>query len=311
VTTTAPEAPVIPADSPAVKATSELSKFSDVMIEEAGFSRKVSVDGRTLFFDNQGKFTSPNLVLDATQRIQAKNQAKKAKRATVTNTTVKGLVGADLAISALSGAAEAVEAGDTTRGDITAGVIAGVATAGLDFFALGVNLMADASEGYLKAAQQYFGTYDPEKFREGERLNFSQLREDIRDDAGGQLNRVGALGEEASNETKLAIIESNDAVTNFFTKIGENIKGAFTGEEPPNPYATMTQADYVKLVSEGFNGSTTPGYSYGPASAPIVIQDNSVKSAGGNTTVTNQIDSPVQSHDASWYQRRSNASLGF
>lgn len=44
--------------------------------------------------------------------------------------------------------------------------------------------------------------------------------------------------------------------------------------------------------------------------SPVVIQDNSVKSSGGNTSVTNQIDSPVQSHDASWYQRRLSMGLG-
>lgn len=309
VTTTAPKAPVTPADSPAVKATSELSKFSDAMIEEAGFSRKVSVKGRPLFFDNQGKFTSPNLVLDETQRIQAENQAKKAKRAKVTKTAVKGLIGADLAISGLSGAAEAVEAGDTTRGDISAGAIAGVTTAGLDFGAFGVNLIADATEGYLKAAQQYFGTYDPEKFQEGERLNFSLLREDIRDEVGGQLNKVGALGEEASNETKLAIIKSNDAVTNFFTKIGENIKGAFSAEEPVSPYASMSQADYLKLSSEGFSGSTAPGYSI---PAPVIIQDNSVKSGGSsNSTTINSMSMAPESHDAAWYQRRAAIGKGF
>ena len=44
--------------------------------------------------------------------------------------------------------------------------------------------------------------------------------------------------------------------------------------------------------------------------SPVIIQDQSVRSTGGNTNVTNQIDTPIQSFDASWYQRRAAMGLG-
>lgn len=43
---------------------------------------------------------------------------------------------------------------------------------------------------------------------------------------------------------------------------------------------------------------------------PVIIQDQSVRQGGNQTNVTNQINTPVQSFDASWYQRRATMGLG-
>ena len=44
--------------------------------------------------------------------------------------------------------------------------------------------------------------------------------------------------------------------------------------------------------------------------SPVIIQDQSVRQGGNQTNVTNQIDTPIQSFDASWYQRRAAMGLG-
>ena len=96
----------------------------------------------------------------------------------------------------------------------------------------------------------------------------------------------------------------------FFDSEMRNNKGmsfnpmAYTGAQPfGTAYTSNPQQKFAELMEF----RQPPG----TIAAPVVIQDNSVKSSGGNTTVTNQIDLPVQSHDASWYQRRSNTGLGF
>lgn len=291
-------APIQP-DSPAVKATNSLASLKDVAIEEAGFSRKVAADGRTLFFDNTGKFAAPQLVLDETLRVQAAN---KAKTRTAVKVGVGGLVAADLALSGLAGAAQQAEAGKTTRGQLTGGALGGVVTAPAEGFAFLANALASGIE---KLAPGYFAD------KPGERLTFNELTKDISGSVGDQLDKNGILGQEANEKTVQAIITSNDKVSELATAAITNIQNMFDPTKAAeNPYASMSQADYLKLASDGFGGSTAPGYSYGSA-APVIVQDNSVKSGGSSSTTINQMNIPVETHDTSWYQRRAAMGRGF
>jgi len=301
-------APVQP-DSPAVKATSDLAKLGDVAIEEAGFSRKVAKDGRVLYFTNTGGFASPNIVLDATKRIQADKQAKKAK--------TKANIGKGLGVAglALEGAFIASDVGAElkgTEGPVSAAQVGQIVQKQAEANIFGGTI--DAITGFARFIEEQTlvraglisAPVTPQTELEKRMVEASERRLELEEQVGADAWRLGTilgLNKISGEGAKDALITLGDAAD----KAGENILKTFSGEESVSPYASMSQADYLKLSSEGFSGSTAPGYSM---PAPVIIQDQSVRQGGSNTTVTNQIDTPIQSFDASWYQRRAAMGLG-
>ena len=149
----------------------------------------------------------------------------------------------------------------------------------------------------------------PQTELEKRMVEASERRLELEEQVGADAWRLGTilgLNKISGEGAKDALITLGDAAD----KAGENILKTFgLGEEPPvNPYANMTQDDYLKLSSEGFSGSTAPGYSM---PAPVIIQDQSVRQGGNQNTTINQMNTPVESHDTSWYQRRAAIGLGF
>ena len=170
-------------------------------------------------------------------------QAKPVGRVNPTKLAFGGLVAADLAVSGLYGAGEAIEEGRTTRGDVTAGGIAGVATAPADLFAFGANSLASGLEYMFP---NYFAN------KPSQRLDFSGLRQDISRSGGGVLSQVPLLDEQASETTVNSIVKANNAVQNAFEAIGENISSAFDqSKEPTSPYSALTQQDYLNMALPG------------------------------------------------------------
>jgi len=228
---------------------------------DLGVKYHVTEDGRVIARRTNGQILAAadfDNAIDSLRNVQARPSGT----ARVGRVAVGGLVAADLAVSGLYGASEAIEEGRTTRGDITAGTAAGIATAPADFFAFGANTLASGLE-YM------FPNYFADK--PSERLDFSALRQDISRSGGSALSNVPLLDEQASETTVNSIVKANEAVENTFQKIGENISSAFDpNRSPTSPYAALTQEDYLKIADGTYGSQPTVVNNYynQPAAAP-------------------------------------------
>ena len=200
-------------------------------------------------------------ILKAVEFDKAINALKKVQTKTVSRVgpgkiALGGLVAADLAVSGLFGAGEAIDEGRTTRGDVTGGTFAGVATAVPDLFAFAANSLASGLEYTFP---NFFADKNP-----GQRLDFSALRQDISRSSGGVLSQVPLLDEQASETTVNSIIKANSAIQETFQKIGDNVSSAFSSNnEQTSSFSALAQQDFLNMsLPSGSTGNTFNYYNY-------------------------------------------------
>jgi hypothetical protein len=185
-------------------------------------------------------------------------------------------------------------------------------TAGLAFsFVLGGLFEGEAGDGTLSGILDAQGYALMEAMANGaSHSEIKALQKDLQ-------NKVLNFGQVANDTHKALAMLSPSELLNLSNMVYAQSTGKIKG-------SIGKSSDFTSPLSSGRFGMGRAGYGEELSAldaiaaqnrsmgiSPVVIQDNSVKSSGGNTTVTNQIDLPVQSHDASWYQRRSNTGLGF